>query len=293
VEVIENAFCLVAKELENTDIRSDKEFLEHPKINISPGQFQEIVLNLLLNAIQAIEGSAGSVRVHVGPTRDPDKVLIEVTDTGVGIPEEDLERVFDPFFTTKGALGGGQRSGTGLGLTVCYNIVHSHGGEVDVVSQPGRGTTFKVVLPRAKQTAGVGSDVPQLKQRAPDLPRRRLRVLVVDDEDPTREMIREYLSDHEVVTCSTAEAALEAYAAQPFDYVVLDVAMEGSINGFQAFESFRTFEPPARVIFASGRFPDDVYKRYLQQAHGHLLKPFKLEALATLLGLPVLEEVEG
>ena len=287
VAVIENAFCLVAKELENTDIRPVKEFTEKPKIAMGAGQFQEVMLNLILNAIQAIEGGSGFVRVRVGAAQDPEKVLIEVTDNGVGIPEENIDRIFDPFFTTKGALGGGQRSGTGLGLTVCYNVIHSHSGDIDVMSRQGLGTTFLVTLPRANESAT--SEFIEAMETA--LPREtaqgRLRILVVDDEDATREMIREYLADHEVVTCSKVEEALEAYSIRPFDYVILDVAIEGSINGFQAFDRFCRFQPAPRVIFASGRFPDEEYRSYLQRAHGHLLKPFKFELLTALLGLTV------
>jgi signal transduction histidine kinase len=287
VEVIENALCLVTKELENTDIRPVKEFEGRPRIQMSPGNFQEVMLNLILNGIQAIEDGAGSVRIRVGPAEDSDGVRIDVSDSGVGISEENQDRIFDPFFTTKGALGGGQRSGTGLGLTVCYNLVHSHGGDIEVSSRPGRGTTFRLTLPRADETV-TAQEAPAADPADPPLPDKEvLRILVVDDEKLAREMIRDYLSGHEVETCSKVETALEAYALKPFDYVILDVAIESSLNGFQAFERFSRFQPPPRVIFASGRFPDPAYRSYLQRAHGHLLKPYKFEALLKLLGLPV------
>lgn len=292
-KVIENALCLVAKELENTNIRVAKEYADSARIAMSPGRFQEVVLNLVINAIQAIEGGSGFVKVRVAPAPDPRQVLVEVSDTGVGIPEEHLDRIFDPFFTTKGALGGGSRSGTGLGLTVCYNIVHAHRGEIQVESQVGKGTTFQITLPRAASATGpVSLPLPLARPESP-AEDRPLRILVVDDEPVTREMVRDYLSEHTVVTCSRPEQALEAYAIQPFDYVILDVCMGGPLNGLQAFERFQTFDPPPKIIFASGRFPDEGYRPYIRRAYGHLLKPYKFEELTELLGIRPRREPEG
>jgi two-component system NtrC family sensor kinase len=285
VDVIESALCLVAKELEGASLRLTKEFLEHPTINMSPGNFQEVALNLILNAIQAIEeNSDGWVKVKVAPAAEAEKVIFEVSDSGIGIPESNLSRLFDPFFTTKGALGGGKRSGTGLGLTICYNVVQSHSGEIQVESELGKGSTFRVILPRSTAV-----DFPRADRLTPSatVEKRKLRILVVDDEESLREMIREYLSEHEVVCCSRGEAALEAQAVQPFDFVLLDVCVQGSLNGFQIFDRLSMFERPPKVIFASGRFPDEEYLGYIRRAHGHLLKPFKFESLLTLLGLPV------
>jgi two-component system, NtrC family, sensor kinase len=260
-------------------------------VKMSPGQLQEIVLNLVLNAIQAIDGPHGLIRVRVGPSAKPDRCVIEVSDNGKGIPEENLGRIFDPFFTTKGALGGGQQPGTGLGLTVCYNIIHSHGGDIEVSSKPGKGSTFRVLLPRAE--AGEQHVEPHrasTKSAQAD-PGRRLRILVIDDEEPVRDLLRTYLQDHEVVACSQGEEGLAAHSESPFDYVILDICIQGPMNGFQIFDQLSAREPVPRVIFASGRFPDDVYRDYLERAHGHLLKPYKFEALASLLGLPDAEPV--
>jgi CheY-like chemotaxis protein len=285
VDVIESALCLVTKELEGANLKLVKQFLEHPTIDMSPGNFQEVALNLILNAIQAIEEhSDGWVKVKVGPSAEAGKVVFEVADSGVGIPEENLSRLFDPFFTTKGALGGGTRSGTGLGLTVCYNIVQAHAGEIQVESKIGKGSTFRVILPRSAEV-----DISRADESRPAaaVEERKLRILVVDDEEPLREMVREYLPEHEVVCCSRGDAAIEAHAVQPFDFVLLDVCVQGSLNGFQIFDRLSTLERPPKVIFASGRFPDEEYLGYIRRAHGHLLKPFKFESLLTLLGLPV------
>ena len=110
-------------------------------------------------------------------------------------------------------------------------------------------------------------------------------VLVVDDEEPARECLRDFLSAHDVVCCSRVESAIEAYVVEPFDFVILDVCLPGQENGFSAFDRFQQFDPPPRIIFASGRFPDRTFCDYIRRAHGHLLKPFKFEDLASLLGM--------
>lgn len=284
VAVIESALCLITKELERSGTRIVKDFATQPRVHMRAGQFQEVVLNLTLNAIQATDDGDGTVRISVKQADQPGHFVIEVADNGKGIQDKDLERIFDPFFTTKGALGGGSQSGTGLGLTVCYNIVKSHSGTLAVESQVGQGTTFKITFAEAsEQTTDSTLPTAPAERSAPTPIDRPLRILVVDDEEPIRELLRGYLADHEVQCCATGQAALEAYSVQPFDFVILDVCIQDSINGFQIFDQLETFTPAPRIIFASGRFPDEAYAGYLQRAHGHLLKPFKFEDLAVLL----------
>ena len=112
-----------------------------PRISCSPGKLNQVILNILLNAVQAVESGARiDVRTRLDAARD--EIRYEVADTGPGIPEAIRDRIFDPFFTTKPP-----GIGTGLGLWVSYNIVQEHGGRIEVQSEPGRGTTFVVALP--------------------------------------------------------------------------------------------------------------------------------------------------
>ena len=108
-------------------------------VMVDPVQMEQVVRNLLLNAVQSIEGKG---RVDIGLSRKDDEVVLTVTDTGCGIKAQDRERIFYPFFSTK---KNGQ--GTGLGLTVCYSIVENHGGRIEVESTEGAGSTFRVILP--------------------------------------------------------------------------------------------------------------------------------------------------
>jgi two-component system NtrC family sensor kinase len=112
-----------------------------PQINGHSGQLQQVFTNLVLNAVQAMPGG-GSLTVASGMGGDRKTVRISFTDTGVGISEENLDKIFEPFFTSK-KVG----EGTGLGLSVSYGLIKNHGGEIKVKSGVGRGTTFTVILP--------------------------------------------------------------------------------------------------------------------------------------------------
>ncbi|HUY02541.1 MAG TPA: ATP-binding protein, partial [Rhodocyclaceae bacterium] len=119
-----------------------KEYGELPQVECLPSELNQVFLNLLVNAAHAIpDGERGKITLKSGC--DEERVWVEIADTGSGIAPENLKRIFDPFFTTK-PVG----RGTGLGLSLSYGIVNKHGGRIEVASEPGRGTTFRIVLPR-------------------------------------------------------------------------------------------------------------------------------------------------
>ncbi len=282
-EVIEGSVCLVRKEIESNGVRLDVQLDDVGHASISPGHLQDIVLNLLLNAIHAIRGR-GSIRLSVTPDEASDSIVIRVADTGEGIAPEHLDRIFDPFFTTKGALGGGRSQGTGLGLSVCYNVVQAHRGTIDVESELGAGTTFRVTL----RTADAPCDVPERTTQdavaaacAPE--ENPLRILVVDDEGQIRSMLQGFLEGHAVTCCASGDEALAIWEPGTFDFMVLDICMHDSRNGIETLEALVQADPEAKVILASGRLPDDIPQSALDLAHGHLLKPFQLEDLNALL----------
>jgi two-component system cell cycle sensor histidine kinase/response regulator CckA len=205
-----------------------------------------VVLNLLVNAAQAIPESAtetNEIRVATGLAEDG-RVFIEVSDTGPGITLEVQRRMFDPFFTTK-AVG----DGTGLGLAICHSIVAELGGEIVVESEPGRGTTFRVLLPVAAAIAS-----PQSPVVAPD-ERRRARVLVVDDDPSVAVTVKRILGrDHDVVIASGGGDALALLSADPsFDVVVCDVMMP-DVSGMDVYRelSRRTPDLTSKLVFMTG-----------------------------------------
>jgi signal transduction histidine kinase len=154
-DVIEVTIRLVQNQLTLSNIRLKKHIPENiPKINGNSDSLKQVFVNLFLNAIQAMP-EGGSLTVVV--SQDANFVSVQVADTGVGIPQDVMDRIFDPFYTTK-PVG----IGTGLGLSIVYGIIKKHGGHIEVQSERGRGTTFTVFLPavdegrRTKDEGGMG-----------------------------------------------------------------------------------------------------------------------------------------
>jgi two-component system NtrC family sensor kinase len=141
---IESTLTLVRHELKNR-IRVVKNYGDVPPIRCHPNQINQVFMNMLVNGSQAIKGE-GTITIRT--FREGDIVSVQFSDTGVGIPPENLPRIFDPGFTTKGV-----GVGTGLGLSICFKIVQDHGGRIDVQSEVGKGATFTIRLPIGEASA--------------------------------------------------------------------------------------------------------------------------------------------
>jgi signal transduction histidine kinase len=213
-------------------------------------RLEQVVINLLLNAAQAMSetrAETNEIRVSVREV-DDDRVALEIADNGAGIPAEVLPRIFDPFFTTK-PVG----VGTGLGLSICHGIVSSLGGQITAYSAPGEGTTFRVVLPTTEPVRldanGPVSEGPISRSG------RRARVLVIDDEPPIANTLRELLSpEHEVVAATSAREALALVDESPeFDVLFCDLMMPG-MSGIALYEHIRAKRPglERRIVFMTG-----------------------------------------
>jgi CheY-like chemotaxis protein len=210
---------------------------------MDPTRLGQVLVNLLVNAAHAVEpGDAGRNRIRVRCRASPEgRVVVEVEDTGRGMTAEVRSKLFTPFFTTKG-----QGEGTGLGLSVSLGIVRGAGGEIEVESAPGRGSTFRVVLPPAPDHPAAAQPEP-----VPPTPAgARGRVLVIDDEPQVlRSIERALRADHQVTCASSAETALQALEGADFDVILCDLVMpEMSGRGF--FEALREKRPAlaGRVI---------------------------------------------
>ena len=146
VRLAEEVVLLIGKELSKHRIQVDFRAEGRPHARVNPAQIQQVLLNLLINARQAMPGG-GTVGLRVGADATGRLAELTVTDTGVGIEPADLRRIFEPFFTTKTGPDSSGQGGTGLGLSVCRDIVEAHRGRLRAESRPGQGSTFTLRLP--------------------------------------------------------------------------------------------------------------------------------------------------
>lgn len=246
-----------------------------PPVLASEARLGQVLLNLLVNAVQAIpEGAPERHMVRIRTSTAPDgRAKVEVSDTGRGIHPEVLPHIFEPFFTTKSF-----EEGTGLGLSICQQIVRAHGGDILVHSEPGNGSVFTVLLPAARE---------DMLRQLPEAPEeaqasrsrstaRRGRVLIIDDEPRLAQSMRLLLEPtYEVVTATGGNEALDLVASgQRFDVVVCDLQMPGT-SGMDIYARLREQAPELanRLVFMSGgaytpaatRFVSSVPNRVLQK----------------------------
>lgn len=216
-------------------------------------ELREVLVNMVFNAIDAMpEGGTLSLTTRTVNG----SVVITVVDTGVGMYPEVRSRIFDPFFTTKG------KAGLGLGLAVSFGIIRRHGGNIEVESQYGSGTEFRITLPLAKV---VGKSVNTVEEDAPALPlvtasstltpqeRARTRLLVVDDEVFVRELLRDILEGEncEVHVAESGSEALSLFSEYQFDGVFTDVGMPG-MSGWELAREIRQINARIPIAVITG-----------------------------------------
>lgn len=248
-----------------------KDYGKIPLVEADDARLGQVFINLLINAAQAVPEGAGTANeIRIVTSTDPSgQAIIEVRDTGVGIPEAHLGRIFDPFFTTK-PVG----VGTGLGLSICHSIVTALSGEITVSSQEGRGTTFRVALPAA--ASSVTRPGPSLRPRkAP--PVTSAAVLVVDDEPAVGNVLRRLLRDHRVTVVTKAKHALELLnSGTQFDVILSDLMMP-DMSGMELYDELAHRFPrlAERVVFVSGGAFTPLADAFLGRVSNELLdKPF-------------------
>ncbi len=275
--------------LRGSNVRLD--FERNPELwpaEVDPGQISQVINNLIINANQAMPGG-GTVTILTGNTTvaagDPlplppgDYVTISVSDLGVGIVPEHLERIFDPYFTTK-------QKGSGLGLATVYSIVKRHDGHIEVSSKPGEGATFKMWLPATRHAV--------LSDTAPreGLTAGTGRVLVMDDEPFVRDVIGAMLErlGYEPDFAEHGEGAIALYRKAmslglPFGAVIMDLTIPGGMGGVEAAQRLREIDPDVRIIVSSGYSNDPVMASYRDYGFlGVARKPFKVGELSRVLG---------
>ena len=252
-----------------------------------PAQLERLLMNLGLNAMDAITGN-GRIRYRaenltISPnqwyqekTEPGQYVLIRVADTGHGIPREQISQVFDPFFTTKGV-----GKGTGLGLSTAYGIVRGHGGTIHCESHPESGTTFEILFPASPDRIPAKS-TPQ-KRFLPITGSET--ILLVDDDEAIIDSAREFLeeSGYHILRAESGERAINIYGRdmESINLIVLDLGMPG-MGGHRCLEQLLEMNPKAKILISSGYSPDGPVRRALESgAVDYISKPFRLTAMVS------------
>ena len=207
-------------------------------------ELREVLVNMIYNAIDAMP-SGGEIRM--GSQETNGRVVVMIADTGVGMTPEVKSRLFDPFFTTKG------KGGTGMGMAVSFGIIRRHNGSIDVESEPGRGTTFRISLPVAEASAADGEA--DLAKAATSSVEEKMQVLVVDDEVAVREVLREALEAEgcEVYVAESGDVALKIYDAKrgKLDVVFTDIGMP-EMSGWELASEIRKRSATMPLAIVSG-----------------------------------------
>jgi signal transduction histidine kinase len=277
--VIESSLRMAWNEIRHR-ARLVKDYGEVALVEGSESRLGQVFLNLIMNAAQAIpEGNAEGHTIRIATSRNPaGQIIVDVSDTGSGIPAENLRHLFVPFFTTKGP-----GAGTGLGLAICHRIVTGVGGAIDVQSEVGKGTTFRVTLPPA---SFVEPTAPRPNERVIRSVR-RARILVIDDEAMIGTAIRRTLSkDHDVVTTVAASDALERIrAGEAFDIILCDLMMP-QMTGMDLYAALGNLgrEHADRIIFLTGGAFTPAARAFLDKVPNQRVeKPFDAQHLRALV----------
>jgi signal transduction histidine kinase/ActR/RegA family two-component response regulator len=205
-----------------------------PPVMGNPTELRQVLVNLIFNAVEAMpKGGTLTIRTW----REGDKACIAVQDTGIGMSNEVKKRIFDPFFTTKG------EQGTGLGLSICYGIVTRHGGTIEVDSEVGKGTTFTIRLPIAKEM------VEPLEELAHLPP---LRILVIDDDETVAAALAEVLKQagHKVDIATSGMAGLQLFKPNAYEVVIVDWLMPG-MDGLTVAQAIREMAPLQPIVLTT------------------------------------------
>lgn len=276
--VLESALRMASNEIRHR-ASVVRQYDKLPPVHGNEARLGQVFLNLLVNAAQAIpEGRASENRITLSIRGgENNRAVVQISDTGTGIPPEVASRVFDPFFTTKA-----EGVGTGLGLAICHRIVSSLGGDISVESRPGHGTVFSVSLPHAG-TPLPKAEAPVAAQSA----KRRGRVLVVDDEPMLCATVERILSiEHDVTTFQSAKQALQLLeGGDRFDLILSDVMMP-QMTGIEFHEALLRIAPELadKVVFMTGGAFSAEASAFLDRfPHRTIDKPFKSTALRRLV----------
>ena len=258
-------------------------------VDIDRGQISQVIQNLIINAKHALP-DGGAIEVegkNIEAASPTDSALpgtnryvrITISDNGIGIPDNLLEKIFAPYFTTK-------EEGSGLGLAISHAIINKHDGSISVQSKQGEGTTFTIHLP-----VSTSEQQPEENGNAMETTRRKARVIIMDDEDMIREITGAMLAmlGHEAFEIKDGQEAVAFYkkelaAGRPIDLLIMDLTIPGGMGGKEAAQEIHAINPAAKMVVASGYSNDPVMAHYQEYGFAATInKPFQINDLISVL----------
>lgn len=281
--------CSTEFALTGSNVRSEISISDDlPPVKADAGQINQVLHNLILNAVEAMPGSGGIITISADcvriqkndpvPLTEGAYVRIAVQDRGIGVPKEQIEKIFDPYFTTK-------RWGSGLGLATSYSIIKNHGGHITVESEPGEGTTFRFYLPACQPS-------PAKIQEAEGSPiHGKGTILVMDDEELVRSVAGEMLKKlgYDVVFAVDGNEAIDLYrkaheSGNRFDAIILDLTIPGGMGGKETIGKIRELDDKVRAIVSSGYSENPLMSEYGRHGFkGVLSKPYDVRQMSRVL----------
>jgi PAS domain S-box-containing protein len=256
---------------------------------IDAGQVSQVIHNLVINAQQAMP-AGGSIDISAEdialsetqslgrglPLKSGNYIRIAITDHGIGIPKDHLEKIFDPFFTTK-------QKGNGMGLAISFSIARQHGGHISVESELGTGSTFYLYLPASVQTSAPKGDKKEAIK-----PAGKARILVMDDEKGVREIagrMLKHIGYKDIEFAKDGAEAIKMYktamkSGNPFNVAILDLTIAGGMGGEVTIKKLLKIDPGVKAIVSSGYIDDPVMAKHIDHGFsGVVAKPYTIEEL--------------
>lgn len=279
LELVESVLRLTVTALEHEGIKVIKQFGAIPQTYVNAGKIQQVFLNIIINARHAIEKNG---TITITASMQDNKIHIAFRDTGKGIEPENLSKIFQPFYTTKGSFGGGTQPGTGLGLSLCYNIIKQHGGTITVSSEVGKGTCFTVILPvrtemPPEEETSVGTG--QLDTVISKV------VLLIEDNKELGDRIAPVLQGKKcaVHRAMSGNESRELCKKEHFDLILLEEKLPGFSNILNLVGDLRRLEANTKIVLIVTPSEDSNIRQYMGYVDGYLRRPCEKDDIIRIL----------
>jgi len=277
VGIMESVLSLIEDQLEKMNIKIKREYEELPAVEVNKGEMQQVFLNIINNARDAMIPKGGKLEIKI--KREDENVITSIKDTGRGIKEDERMKLFEPFYTTKREEEGNEFKGTGLGLSVSYAIVKRHKGRIEVESEEGKWSIFTIKIP-TKTTKEIKTREKGKTKKKKNL--KGLNILVVDDEEEIGRMLEKWIirEGHEVTTVNSGRKAINQVKKTNFDIIFLDLVMPG-ISGEETLIKIKKISPKTKIIIMTGKLKDTQFLEDLVQkgAYNYIRKPFSIKEI--------------